>query len=93
MPYFIEKPEGQFTLIKGDLVVEELPDDIVAAYAVSEKISKTASFTRESLLPKKERRFRCRDGQLRTKSEMSEDDLNFLKEKMARTRAARGQGN
>lgn len=91
MPYFIEKPQGVFEKFEGELIVENLPADVVAAYVISERVSKQATFQRESLLPKKERRFRCRDGQLRTKSEMSEDDLAFMKEKMAKTRAARGK--
>ena len=91
MPYFIERPEGQFEFVEGDLVMEDLASDIVCAYVVSEKISRTAAFKRESLAPKVERRFRCKDGQLRTKSQMGQEDQDFLKEKMAKTRAARGQ--
>lgn len=91
MLYFIEKPEGQFELVEGDLRMEDLAADVVCAYIVSEKVSRTATFKRESLAPKVERRFRCRDGQLRTKSEMGQEDLDFLKEKMVKTRAARGK--
>lgn len=91
MPYFIENADGSFELIEKDFVMEELSDDIVAAYTINEKISRTATFKRESLAPKAERRFRCRDGQLRAKSEMSDEDREFLKEKMEKTRAARGK--
>ena len=91
MPYFIEQPEGQFEFIEGDLVMKDLDSDVVCAYVVSEKISRTATFKRESLAPKAERRFRCKDGQLRTKSQMGQEDLDFLKEKMVKTRAARGK--
>ena len=91
MPYFIEKPEGVFEKVEGELVVEELAADVIAAYVISEKVSRAATFKRESLAPKPERRFRCRDGQLRTKSQMSQEDQDFLKEKMEKTRAARGK--
>lgn len=91
MPYFIENSDGSFSLVEKPFVMEDLTDDIVCAYIVSEKVSRTATFKRESLAPKPEHRFRCRDGQLRTKSQMSQEDQDFLKEKMAKTRAARGQ--
>ena len=91
MPYFVENSEGEFIFVEKDFVMEDLTDDTVCAYVVSEKVSRTATFKREALAPKKERRFRCRDGVLRTKSEMSADDLEFLKEKMSKTRAARGK--
>lgn len=91
MPYFIENSDGDFELIEKDFAMEDLSDDIACAYIVSEKISRTATFKREAIGPKKERRFRCADGQLRTKEEMSEADFAFLKDKMAKTRAARGQ--
>lgn len=91
MPYFIETVDGGFELIEKPFAMEDLTDNIVAAYTVNEKISRTSSFKREVLAPKPERRFRCKDGQLRTKAEMSDEDKAFLKEKMAKTRAARGK--
>ena len=91
MPYFIENADGSFELVEKPFAMEDLTDDVACAYVISEKISRTATFKRESLAPKAERRFRCKDGQLRTKSQMGQEDLDFLKEKMIKTRAARGK--
>lgn len=91
MPYFIEKPEDVFEKVEGELVVEDLAVDVVAAYVISEKVSRAATFKRESLVQKPARRFRCQDGVLRTKDEMSDADKAFLKAKMEKTRAARGK--
>jgi len=89
MPYFVENADGTYSLVDKDFVMEELGDEVVAAYTIEKKISRTVGFKSESLITKAPRRFRCKDGQLRTKEEMSEDDKLFMKQKMAKTRAAK----
>jgi len=89
MPYFVEKLDGSFELAEGELNIEELGQDIVAAYTVAEKFSRAMTFKGESLIKKPERRHRCADGSLKFRSEMTEEDIAFLNAKMEKARKAR----
>ncbi len=89
MSYFVERIDGQFELFQGTVDLGALPEDVLSVYIVSEKHTRTMSFNSESLVPKRQRRFRCQDGQLRTRDEMSQEDVAFLAAKMANARAAR----
>ena len=89
MPHFIEKVDGSFEFVNADVNEENLGEEVVAAYVVSEKLSRTSTFKRETVAPKQERRFRCQDGTLKLKSEMTDEDIAFLNEKMAKARSAR----
>ena len=89
MSYFVERIDGQFELFQGTVDLGSLPEDVLSVYIVSEKHTRTMSFNSESLVPKRKRRFRCQDGQLRTREEMSLEDVAFLASKMANARNAR----
>lgn len=87
--YILEKLDGSFELCEGTLNPEALGNDVVAGYTVAQKFARAMTFKAEDMQPKKERKFRCADGQLRYKHEMTEEDKKFLSDKMAKARAAR----
>lgn len=89
MPYFEEKHDGTLVKVEEELNMETIGDDVLAIYTVNEKISRSTTFVRQSVAPKVERKFRCRDGQLKSRSEMNEDDIAFMKEKLQKARDAR----
>lgn len=89
MPYFVEREGGVFEIVEKDFDMADLDEGVVAAYTIDQKVTRKTTFETERVKPKPERRFRCKDGKLRTKSEMSEEDKAFLSERMTKTRAAR----
>lgn len=75
MPCIIEKTDGTMSYTEGGVESVTLTEEIVAIHEIAKSHRRQMSFVTQSFEKKIERRIKMPDGTLKTKAEMTQEEL------------------